>query len=186
MKLKQKNNSVFIILLLFYLFVIFGMLLHTSAHPVILGKYTVKYLILLFAFIIIFPGLFFLGKKISSSISKKVFIILCIIFVFILSSSEIYLRIKFKNYESDYYTSTLDDVHPFLQSQPAQSDNIHINSLGFRGEEIQEKKPVGTYRVVVLGGSTVLNREVSFEKNAVRLLEKKLRAYYPQKKIEII
>jgi hypothetical protein len=63
---------------------------------------------------------------------------------------------------------------------------LHINSLGFRGEEIKTKKQPGTYRIVVLGGSTVLNREVPFESNAVRLLEKKLRQHYPDKKIQVI
>jgi len=37
-----------------------------------------------------------------------------------------------------------------------------------------------------LGGSTVLNREVPFEQNAVRVLEKKLRIKYPRKHIEVI
>jgi len=63
---------------------------------------------------------------------------------------------------------------------------LHVNSLGFRGEEIQQTKPKNTFRLAVLGGSTVLNQEVSYEKNAVRLLEEKLQKYYPDKKIEVI
>lgn len=180
----MKNS---ISLLSVYLFIILGFLFHTSAHPAILGKYTIKYVFLVGAFIIIFPMLLILVQKISSLLPKRYFFIYTVIFfILLLSLSEIYLRIKYRNYESTYYTSTIDNFNPFLQSQLAKTDNLHINSLGFRGEEIQTKKPAGTFRIVVLGGSTVLNREVTYEKNAVRVLEKKLRLYYPQKKIEVI
>jgi lysophospholipase L1-like esterase len=99
---------------------------------------------------------------------------------------EIFLRNKYRNYESNTYRYTIDNFNPFLQSQIAQQENLTVNSLGFRGEEISAIKPKGTYRIAVLGGSTVLNREVPFEQNAVRLLEKKLRKQFPNRKIEVI
>ncbi|MCL4416574.1 MAG: SGNH/GDSL hydrolase family protein [Actinobacteria bacterium] len=73
-----------------------------------------------------------------------------------------------------------------MQSQLAKNDNLTVNSLGFRGEEISQAKNKNTFRIAILGGSTVLNREVIFEKNAARLLEKKLRKDFPSKKIEVI
>ena len=183
----ERNNFVVLLVFSLYMFIIFGMIFHTSAHPQILGKYTLKYLLVLFSFCLFAPVIFMIIYKLFQKISRKKFLVAIAIFLLVpLSIVEGYLRMKYKNYESTHYRVTLDNYHPFLQSQPASSDPIHINSLGFRGEEIERKKPDNTFRIVVLGGSTVLNREVSFEYNAVRLLEKKLRSHYPQKRIEVI
>ena len=44
--------------------------------------------------------------------------------------------------------------HPFLQSVPPASDQkLHTNQWGFRGDDIELKKPESTFRVFVLGGS---------------------------------
>lgn len=99
---------------------------------------------------------------------------------------ETLLRQKYNNVESANYRYTIDYFHPFLQSKLSTSEQIYVNSHGFRSEEISVKKGVNTYRIAVLGGSTVLNREVSYEKNAVRILEKMLQARYKNKKIEVI
>jgi lysophospholipase L1-like esterase len=109
-------------------------------------------------------------------------VLLCIIFLAV----EISLRQKYTGIEGGDFVYTVDNFHPFLQAKLDKHENLHVNSLGYRGEEICVKKPENTYRIVVLAGSTVLNREVTFEENAVRLLEKKLRQKYPNKKIEVI
>ena len=167
-----------------YIVLILGFVLHTSSHPQILNKYTFKY----FFFLIVliggfFPSPFFIKSVLSSR--HKVSILFFIIII-IFAPAELFLRNKYKNYESNTYTYTIDNFNPFLQSQIAKQENLTVNSLGFRGEEISAKKPKNTFRIVILGGSTVLNREVPFEQNAARLLEKKLRKQYPDKKIEII
>lgn len=191
-KPQKKNNFISILAVSFYLFFVLGFILHTSAHPVLFGRYTVKYFLLLCILVIFSPIIFIFVKRLTSKISKKTFIFLIILLLIALFSiSEIFLRIKYKNYESTNYRATIDNFDPFLQAKLTSTDNIgsndlHINSFGFRGEEIQQKKPNDTFRIVVLGGSTVLNREVTYEKNAARLLEKKLRVYYPDKKIEVI
>lgn len=193
------KKILFIISYSLYIAFLLGLILHTSAHPQILGKYTSRYFILLIILLIGFiPFLFFeyfltLNTKLKFKKNKftitpklkliSVFILLLVVFF----SAELYLRNKYQNYESDSYTYTLDNFNPFLQSQLGQQEtDLPVNSLGFRGEDISAVKPKGTYRIVVLGGSTVLDREVPFEESAVRVLEKKLKNYYPNKKIEVI
>jgi lysophospholipase L1-like esterase len=192
------KRIIYILLYSAYLVILLGFILHTSSHPQIFGKYTFKYLIFLILLIIGFiPFLRILNffeqntafhfgeKKIILTQKRKILLILLLIIILI-TPIELFLRNKYKNYESSTYAYTLDNFNPFLQSQIAGQENLNINSLGFRGEEILADKPKGTYRIVVLGGSTVLNREVPFEDNAVRILEKKLRLYFPNRKIEVI
>jgi len=182
----------------FYLLMVLGMIFHTSSHPQILGKYTIFYSFIFLFFIISFlPLLFlinnffkkseiiFINKKFVLTPVKKILISTLVVFIAFLFI-EISLREKYQNYESSSYTYTIDNFHPFLQSQLARQENLNVNSLGFRGEEIKEQKDKNTFRIIVLGGSTVLNREVPFEQNAVRVLEKKLRIKYPRKHIEVI
>ena len=42
---------------------------------------------------------------------------------------------------------------------------IDVNSLGFRGEEFEPKKPPGVYRIFVLGGSTTFGYPESIPSN---------------------
>jgi len=65
--------------------------------------------------------------------------------------------------------------------------NIKINSLGFRGDEFSREKPPGTFRIVCLGASTTFSAEVSSNQATwTRLLQEKLQAAYPQRRVEVI
>jgi lysophospholipase L1-like esterase len=65
--------------------------------------------------------------------------------------------------------------------------SIKINSLGFRGDEIARSKPPGTLRIVCTGASTTFCEEVSGnEATWPAQLEKRLRARYPDQRIEVI
>jgi len=67
--------------------------------------------------------------------------------------------------------------------------NIHIkiNSLGYRGDEISQKKPAGTFRIVCLGASTTFSAEVSSNQAMwTHRLQDKLRAAYPGRSFEVI
>src|SRR5262249_20288396 len=44
---------------------------------------------------------------------------------------------------------------------PHGNDRVHINALGFRGPELEARKPDGTVRLAFLGGSTTFCAEAS-------------------------
>lgn len=135
-------------------------------------------------------GLKYLANKKSfakiklNTFRKIIFTIIFILLIF--SPIEFYLRIKYRNFESNSYSYTISSFHPFLQSQLVKDDKLHTNSYGFRADEIFEKKPKGTYRVFVLGGSTVLSSDTDYENISTRVLEKLLRKKYPNKNIEVV
>jgi lysophospholipase L1-like esterase len=65
--------------------------------------------------------------------------------------------------------------------------NVKINSLGFRGEEISQKKPSGAIRIVCTGASTTFCEEAtSNDTTWPAQLQKRLRARYPDQNIEVI
>lgn len=76
--------------------------------------------------------------------------------------------------------------HPYLQVAPVPGDeSLHVNRWGFRGDDIERDKPPGTFRIFVLGGSTVLSDHVDFEDSHARRLEKALREAYPAVPVEV-
>lgn len=182
-----------------YLFFLLGFFFHTSRYPTIFGKYSITYFLgIVLGLFLFWPIVFFLlktlckktirfrtKKKVLSPIQHFLLVLLILILVMLIPA-EIFLRIKYHGFEQNSYRYTIKSFHPFLQSQLTKEDQIHVNSFGFRGEEIKIRKPKNVFRIVILGGSTVLNREVSYEKNAARLLEKMLGQRYENKKIEVI
>ncbi|MBN1186254.1 MAG: SGNH/GDSL hydrolase family protein [Bacteroidales bacterium] len=97
---------------------------------------------------------------------------------------ELFLRMNAKR-EMNHYA--IYDAHPFLQNQLNKYDKgSHINSFGFRGDEIKKEKSQDVFRIFVIGGSTVFGWGVSFEKSHVRILERLLKQCYPDRKIEVL
>jgi lysophospholipase L1-like esterase len=127
----------------------------------------------------------FVRKNIHWS-TKKIFIVSISLVLVVVLLAEFYLRDKYNNYESKSYQYTIDHFDPFLQLKLADNYTTNINSYGFRGEEINKDKPKGTFRIFILGGSTVLSRGTAYEKTSARVLEKLLSKNYPNKKIEVI
>lgn len=65
--------------------------------------------------------------------------------------------------------------------------HVRINSLGFRGEEVEPEKPVGTIRIVCLGASTTFSTEVSSnDMTWPAILQRKLRQEHPGVRFEVI
>jgi len=65
--------------------------------------------------------------------------------------------------------------------------HVRINSLGFRGEEVERQKPMATIRIVCLGASTTFSTEVSSnDMTWPAILERKLRLRHPGVRFEVI
>jgi lysophospholipase L1-like esterase len=110
----------------------------------------------------------------------------------VLAVAEVALRVFYPQtlnvyrYDPDYLFkfsphSTIDYTsHEFSQVTT-------FNSRGFKDYEYDyEAKPENTFRAIVLGDSFTVGLEVPLEKTFVKQLEHKLRAQFPQKKIEVL
>jgi lysophospholipase L1-like esterase len=62
----------------------------------------------------------------------------------------------------------------------------HINSLGFRGEEISQEKPDDVYRIIALGGSTTFAVYLPWNQSYPYKLQQELRRRFGTDKIEVI
>ena len=62
-----------------------------------------------------------------------------------------------------YEVKTLDDE--LIPNQ--QSNSITINSLGFRGDEFSSEKPEDTFRIFVLGGSTMFGHGATSDQTTI-------------------
>jgi len=193
----NKHAPVILSLLSIYAFILLGFVFHTSANPQIFGKYTFVYFIgLLLSVILIVPLVFLLRYLLYESkflmFSKKIIftsrrktITLFILFIILFIASELFFRIKYNN-RHDLYGSTLNQYDVFLQNKLSTESNLHVDSDGFRNDEISKAKPRGTYRIFVLGGSTVLSPYVGYNKSSVKVLGDMLNDHYKNQKIEVI
>lgn len=76
--------------------------------------------------------------------------------------------------------------HSFLQGIPVAGDErLRINRWGYRGGDIEQEKGENTYRIFVIGGSTVFCDRLDFEDSHPRILERLLQESYPDIHIEV-
>lgn len=199
---KRKPNGILILSFYLFLFFYLGFVFHNSKNGLIFGKYSVPY----FAFLVVLPFVYFVllrlirlffcittlhiqKRKVFLSTSVKLLFVFLVAGAFFMST-EFLLR-KYHLHPTTQPSLPKEDFHPFLQLKNSQQDNalrpqLHINSLGFRGEEIGKEKSPDTYRIFILGGSTVYNEYTPYEENTARVLEKQLQVRYPDKKIEVM
>jgi hypothetical protein len=174
-----------------------GFWFHTSEMPAILGKYSREYLLVaclvtaggaaagFAAWLVLTPQQLVLrsGRTITPSLRAKLLGVVALA-ALVLVVAEIGLT----RWEARKWGPRQDlaGFHPFLQNVPVAGNPAPpINRWGFRGEDIELAKPGGTYRIFVLGGSTVYCREVGFEQTHCRLQEKRVRRAYPHVKVEV-
>lgn len=174
-----------------------GVWFHTSDEGEVLGKYSRKYFVAacLFTWMgiaavpvawlaltqrqIALPS----GRKIVLSWRARLFGVGAAAVVLLVAAEVALTHWKAKQKGP---RASMDAFHPFLQIDPVPGDSSKgINRWGFRGEDIERAKPAGTYRVFVLGGSTVFCGDTDFERSHCRLLEKQLRQAYPHARIEV-
>jgi len=81
-------------------------------------------------------------------------------------------------------------MHPYnaYRLKPGYERGIteRINSLGFRGEEIEKDKPEDTYRIVVMGGSTTFAVYLPWNESAPYFMQEDLRNRFQTDNIEVI
>lgn len=178
---------------IFYILFFLGFLLTTNYDANYFGKYSSAYLnnlTKLFFLIIPYNALliFLMHNAVSVSIGKKkikiTFFLRLLITIFavilLIGSLELILRIKPK--------PGIENFHPYLQyiTDKKIDDHLHVNSDNFRYDEISEKKPENTYRIFVLGGSTVFDKDRPYDLSITKQIENNLRKHYPEKNIQVI
>ncbi len=141
---------------------------------------------------------------------KKQIIVFLILFVLLLFAVEIGARAieysgenkcefigkdAFKNVEiikqnqiCEDHNSIMYEVDGILKFIPNQNmETVNINSHGFRGHDFSEKKDLDTYRIFIVGGSTIFGSGTTSDDTTIpSFLQKKFEATHSDQKIEIL
>ena len=91
-----------------------------------------------------------------------------------IEQAELLQKFKGKDGEAEYYKST-----------PSTNKKNPVNSLGFRGPEILEKKP-RTIRIICLGSSTTYGTGLDYGDTYPAILQKKLNEIFRDGRYEVI
>jgi hypothetical protein len=183
-----------------FAFLYFGVVLHTSEGAQFLGKYSAKYMLVVVAVTFAaLPWAWATRSLVSESEvtlrSGRMFVIrpqhkvlfYSLLFALLSLCAEGALRLT----DVKPPPASLDLYHPYLQNALSPKDvELHVNRHGFRGEDMAIAKSDGTFRIFVLGGSTVLSSRVHYKKSHVRLLGLALQELFAQapdddRKVEI-
>lgn len=79
-----------------------------------------------------------------------------------------------------------DAFHPFLQNAPKPNrSRFGTNGFGFRGADLPGRKEEGSFRIFVLGGSTVFCAPLALEATHAEMLRVRLAARHPDVRIEV-
>jgi len=174
-----------------------GFCFHTTFSPDVFGKYTWGYFAFLLGWFIVGVPLWYLcalfvfdtqtiklprGRVAYVRPRTKIILGLLVVLPGIALFDQL-LQYRVRKHTLSYSS---DKYHPYLQSMPrAGRSALQTNRAGFRGEEIELVKPAGTYRIFVMGGSTVFCGQEKWEDTHCRILELELRKQYPDVKIEV-
>jgi len=173
-----------------------GWLFHTCPYPILFSKYDGRYLAFLAFLFPVVPTLAYFTARFMVSTSelrgsrgKRYFIRpihKCAGALFLMMALYLVSGWLVGWLLGGVSTHAAHKFHPYLQNVPAALyAGQHVNRWGFKGDDIELAKPQDVYRVFVFGGSTVHCGTVPFEQTHVRLLERRLKGQYPDKKIEV-
>ena len=86
------------------------------------------------------------------------------------------------------HNSIMYEVDGILKFIPNQNmETVNINSHGFRGHDFSEKKDLDTYRIFIVGGSTIFGSGSTSDDTTVpSFLQKKFKSTHSDQKIEIL
>ena len=108
----------------------------------------------------------------------------------ILVKSDIYKNIELENKRNicDDFRQLEFDEWPFYQMLPNQHfETININSHGFRGSDFSSIKPENTYRIFVIGGSTIFGTGTTSDSTTIPgFLQENFENNEFSKKVEVI
>jgi len=93
-------------------------------------------------------------------------------------------KICLDNYYLIWYQDPVLDRAAFEPNQHMQT--ININNDGFRGSEIQKEKPDDTYRIIMVGGSTIFGLKVLSDQTVPAHLQEKFDQLNLKKRVEVI
>jgi len=91
------------------------------------------------------------------------------------------LALRFAPHGQFGYRQKPNSVYPFGNGTVA-----HSNSMAYRGPEVDRAKPPGTYRIVLLGGSTTRGFGVDDPFTIDTYMREMLARRYPDRRIEVI
>lgn len=174
-----------------------GLIFHTDFDPAIFGKYSGRYFALLCAWwLFAVPISYLFGRFLFGTQTVRLSggreahvrprLKLGILFGIAVPGLFLFSWVVEARLKETTATVHTDEFHPFLQNTPKpHRETYQINKWGFRGGDIEEEKPPGTYRIFMLGGSTAFCGDLPYDATHCGLLEKKLKERFPGRAIEV-
>lgn len=81
---------------------------------------------------------------------------------------------------------TATTLYPGSEPGTAREITYAINSLGFRGPEVPQKRPKGVYRIALLGDSVTYGTGINYEETIAAQLQQALAERLPKRTIQVI
>lgn len=175
-----------------------GFVFHTDVDPTVFGKWSLGWFLFLLAWwLLVVPGTYLAtrfvfrtqtlhlpsGRTLALRPAPKLLALLLVGWLFVYGVERQIHRALGRGVTTPMAT---DVFHPYLQNVPKPSQrHLGTNRWGFRGAPIQREKKPGTYRIFVLGGSTVFCAPLPIEETPAEGLRRRLQERRPDLVIEV-
>lgn len=173
-----------------------GLVAHRSYAPVFLGRYSRSYSLLLVVVLVVVlfwkPVFsFFSGSSVRTRHGRTIRLsaghkLGCLAIALLAGFAIVEARMRIAHpWVRQADPHLMAQFHPYLQNDLVPGDaRLHVNADGFRGDPIppEDEREV---LIFMLGGSTMLSHDVSYEQSHPALLERYLREAYPGVRIVV-
>ena len=152
------------------------------------GTEKIGFMFFLAALLVYFIMDCFFGYKLTGW-KKNVFIVVSVFVVIFAVEFSMDLYVKKNPPLHKPHPTFLWELYPGKEGKTfiaGKMVTMKINRYGFRGPEIEKKKPSGVYRIMILGDSSAFGFAVNQDEVFASVLQKKLKDEYPAKKIEVV